>query len=172
MRPQPIAPQAAFDLMRDGAVLVDVREMSEREGGTIAGARHHPLSTLVPGEVTAAAGQAVIFHCRSGRRTTVNADNLRAATSAEAVFLLDGGIDAWEKSGLPVRKDKGRAIALQRQVMIAAGSLVLLGVALSVLAWGPFLAIAGLVGAGLLISGVTGSCTMARLLMLAPWNRI
>ncbi|MBW8880064.1 MAG: rhodanese family protein [Asticcacaulis sp.] len=172
MRPPSISPKAALDLMRDGALLVDIRETPERQGGIIAGARHHPLSTLVPDAVAAAPGQTVIFHCRSGRRTTMSADNLRAATSAEAVFLLDGGIDAWTKSGLPVSKDQGRPIALQRQVMIAAGALVLSGIALSVLAWGPFLAIAGFVGAGLLISGVTGSCTMARLLTLAPWNRI
>jgi hypothetical protein len=58
-----------------------------------------------------------------------------------------------------------------RQVQIAAGSLVLTGVLLGAIASPAFYAIAGFVGAGLTLAGVTGTCAMARLLRVMPWNR-
>ena len=58
-----------------------------------------------------------------------------------------------------------------RQVQIAAGSLVLLGVLLGFL-WRPeFYALSGFIGAGLLFAGITGWCGMAKLLVVMPWNR-
>jgi hypothetical protein len=56
-------------------------------------------------------------------------------------------------------------------VQIAAGSLVLLGIALAVLVSPWFSALAAFVGAGLIIAGITGFCGMAKLLLYMPWNR-
>ena len=42
------------------------------------------------------------------------------------VINVEGGTDAWAQSQLPVARGK-KAISLERQVRIAAGSLVLLG---------------------------------------------
>ena len=58
-----------------------------------------------------------------------------------------------------------------RQVQIAAGTLVLLGVILGYLINPAWYGLAGLVGAGLMFAGISGFCGMARLLFLAPWNR-
>ena len=44
------------------------------------------------------------------------------------VVNVEGGTRAWVEAGLPVRGKK--AISLERQVRIAAGSLVLIGVGL------------------------------------------
>ena len=57
-----------------------------------------------------------------------------------------------------------------RQVQIGAGSLVLIGVVLGALVLPGFYALSGVVGAGLLIAGVTGFCGMARVLGVMPWN--
>ena len=57
-----------------------------------------------------------------------------------------------------------------RQVQIAAGSLTLLG---AVMGYGinpGFYALSAAVGAGLLFAGITGNCTMARMLKQMPWN--
>jgi hypothetical protein len=59
-----------------------------------------------------------------------------------------------------------------RQVQIAAGSLILVGVVLGWLAHPGFYALSGFVGAGLLQAGVTGWCGMALLLKAMPWNQI
>lgn len=58
-----------------------------------------------------------------------------------------------------------------RQVQVAAGSLVLLGVFLGAYVSPGFYFLAGFVGAGLVFAGFSGFCGMARLLMRMPWNR-
>ena len=62
-------------------------------------------------------------------------------------------------------------ISLERQVRIAAGALVLVGLALGqwVHPWG--IALSGFVGAGLVFAGWTDTCGMGMLLAKAPWNR-
>ncbi len=62
-------------------------------------------------------------------------------------------------------------LPVMRQVQIAAGSLVVLGVALGVLASPWFLILPAFVGCGLVFAGATGWCGMARLLGAMPWNR-
>ena len=58
-----------------------------------------------------------------------------------------------------------------RQVQIAAGLLILAGVALGLVVAPAWFGLAGFVGAGLTFAGLTGWCGMARLLALLPWNR-
>ena len=53
--------------------------------------------------------------------------------------------------------------------LVAEGALGLGGVLGVALAVG--LRLAGFVGAGLLFASATGTCAMANLLRLAPWNR-
>jgi predicted branched-subunit amino acid permease len=60
---------------------------------------------------------------------------------------------------------------MMRQVQIAAGSLVVLGAVLGATVNPGFHALSGLVGAGLVFAGASGTCMMARLLAYAPWNR-
>ncbi|MBM5801390.1 MAG: DUF2892 domain-containing protein [Cyanobacteria bacterium K_DeepCast_35m_m2_023] len=59
-----------------------------------------------------------------------------------------------------------------RQVQIAAGSLVLLGVILSQVAAPGWIWLSAVVGAGLVFAGISGFCGMARLLAAMPWNRV
>ena len=86
-------------------------------------------------------------------------------------YILEGGLDAWRKAGLPVALDRSQPIEIMRQVQIAAGSLVLLGVVLGAFVAPGFYPLSGFVGAGLLFAGVSGFCGMARLLAVMPWNR-
>jgi len=58
-----------------------------------------------------------------------------------------------------------------RQVQLAAGALVLLGVLLGFLVAPAFFGISAFVGSGLMMAGATGWCGMARLLAHIPWNR-
>jgi rhodanese-related sulfurtransferase len=151
-----------------GAVLVDVREADEFAREHVPGAVNCPVSKL---DAFRAPAGPVVFHCRSGARTAAQAGRLAAAAHGEA-FILDGGLDAWKRAGLPVARDRRQPIELMRQVQIAAGSLVLAGVILGALVHPGFYGLAGFVGAGLVFAGVTGTCAMANLLRLAPWNRM
>lgn len=100
---RPITPEKAAELIRNGALLVDIREAEEREGGFIPAAHHAPLSALQPGSVPSE-DQPVIFHCRTGKRTAMKADELCASTTAAEVYVLDGGFDGWASLGLPTAK--------------------------------------------------------------------
>ena len=165
---QTIDAATARRLVTEGAVLVDVRESDERAREHIPGTRHEPLSALR--RVEAPGAKAVIFHCRSGARTGANAGRLGEAASCEA-YLLEGGLEAWKKAGLPVSTDRKQPIEIMRQVQIVAGSLVVLGVVLGLVLAPPFFAISAFVGAGLVFAGSTGWCGMAKLLAVMPWNR-
>ena len=168
----PLSPDAAARLLRQGATLVDVREPEEHARMRIPGAVSLPLSRLGAADAVLPAGRAVVFHCRSGARTAGHADALVASAAGAEAFVLSGGLDAWRQAGLPVAEDRRQPIELMRQVQIAAGGLVLLGMALGALVspWG--FVLAGGVGAGLVFAGVSGTCGMARLLRRMPWNRV
>ena len=166
-----ITPERAAELVRSGAVLLDIREADEHARERIPGARHHALSRIDQNTPIHAGDDVVIFHCRSGARTKGNAARLASAAPKCETYILDGGLDAWKKAGLPVALDRSQPIDIMRQVQIAAGSLVLLGVVLGATVAPVFYALSGFVGAGLLFAGVSGFCGMARLLAVMPWNR-
>ena len=78
---------------------------------------------------------------------------------------------AWERAGLPVKRSGVKALPLERQVRIAIGSLVVLGVVLGWLVHPAGYAMSALVGCGLIFAGVTDWCGMALLMAKMPWNR-
>ena len=169
------AVEALARLASGTAVLVDVREPLEHARERIAGAVSMPLSCLDP-EVLRSAFQAkgapaVIFYCQGGRRTAENAARLGHCGVARA-YLLEGGLNAWKEAGFATVIDHTRPIELQRQVQIAAGTLVLLGLALSQAISPWLLLIPTFVGSGLVFAGLSGWCGMAKLLAAMPWNRV
>lgn len=165
-----LSPQAAQALMNQGsALLVDIRPADEHAREHIAAAHSIPIDQL-PSAAPTLQGQDLIFHCRSGQRTRLNARALAACTSGQA-YVLEGGLDGWKQAGLPVRRDASRPLELQRQVQIAAGALVAVGTALGTAVSPWFYLLPGFVGCGLVFAGVTGFCGLARLLMKMPWNR-
>ncbi len=129
-----------------------------------------PLSQWERAHLTVDPDADVIFTCRTGMRTGGACDRLAARVAGEA-FVLDGGMAAWEKAGLPVETNPQAPLEIMRQVQIAAGSLVLAGVVLGFLVAPAWFGLSAFVGAGLTFAGITGFCGMARLLMLMPWNR-
>lgn len=166
------ATDAARLIREQGALLVDVREPDEHARAKIPGATNLPLSRLHEAELAVQDGKPVLFHCRSGARTAGNAAALasKAGETCQA-FIVEGGLDAWKAAGLPVAEDRRQPLELMRQVQISAGSLVVLGVALGAAVHPGFYALSGFVGAGLVFAGVTGTCGLARVLRMMPWNR-
>jgi rhodanese-related sulfurtransferase len=164
------AADAKLRLSAGRAVLVDIREADEFARRHVPGAISQPLSGWEAAHLAIAPDHDVIFTCRSGMRTAGACDRLAARVSGTA-FVLRGGVDAWEKAGLPLAVDAKAPMEIMRQVQIAAGSLVLMGVVLGFLVAPGWFGLSAFVGAGLTFAGATGFCGMARLLMLAPWNR-
>ena len=165
-----ISPSDAKALINQGAILIDIRDMDEHARERIPQARNMPLSKLCESSV-GKDQKAIVFHCKSGNRTRMNAALLAQAAQVDA-FILEGGIDAWKKAGLPVAQDRRHPIEIMRQVQITAGGLTLLGALLGFAINPAFYVLSGAIGAGLMFSGITGSCAMARILKIMPWNRI
>lgn len=155
---------------KEDCVLIDVREYPEYAAGRIAQARLIPL-----GELESRANQLdkqmpVYLVCRSGRRASQAQDKLLALGFRD-VHNVRGGMMAWQAAGLPIEVSQKAPWALERQVRLVAGSLVLLGTLLSLFITPAFIYLAMFVGAGLVFAAITDSCAMAMLLAKLPWNK-
>jgi rhodanese-related sulfurtransferase len=160
----------------DMPALLDVRTAAEYRAGHIPGSQLLPVGELRPEEVTrrfkhTAPGHQEILYitCQSGARARQAAERLQLAGFTN-LALVEGGIQGWEQSGLPVRRC-GSAISLERQVQIAVGSLLILKVVLGFSVHTLFFALAAAIGAGLIVAGVTRWCGMAQLIARMPWNQ-
>jgi len=155
---------------RDGALLVDVSTPAEFEELHIDCSILHPLSNLEPREIRRLAenkGSCVLI-CRSGKRAGQAAEKLKA-NGVTNLCILEGGIQAWETAGLPLTRGQ-KIMSLERQVRIAAGSLVLIGALLAFIVDPAWIALSGFVGAGLVFAGITDTCGMGMLIARMPWN--
>lgn len=156
-------------LERGECVLVDVREGVEWSQGHVDGCRHVPL-----GELGERCGELpedgrVVLMCASGKRSAKAADLLREQGHANVVEL-EGGMQSWESAGLEVVRPESAPWPLERQVRLAAGLLVVAGLAVG-LVWPPAVFLSWFVGAGLVFAALTDWCGMGLLLAKAPWNR-
>lgn len=81
--------------------LVDVRTLSERERGFIAGSKHIPI-----GEIEARLGEidknrTVVLYCAAGGRSHQALEILKAAGYRDVRHIADG-ISGWKAAGLPI----------------------------------------------------------------------
>jgi rhodanese-related sulfurtransferase len=113
-----ITPQRAMNLVEEGAVLIDIRESGEYARENIPGARHHALSQIDAAHPAREGDTVLIFHCKSGARTKMNAKRLAAGARHCQVYLLAGGIEAWKRAGLPTSAGGGEAGAASRPGLI------------------------------------------------------
>ncbi|RBA37324.1 sulfurtransferase [Dietzia maris] len=153
--------------------VIDVRSPAEYSSVHIRGSYNVPLPLLAEhGEEFASRlpGQVVLI-CQSGNRARQAGERLEAVgVHPDAVTVLDGGIAGYEAAGGEVLRGKG-AWAMDRQVRMVAGSLVLAGVTASKVLSPKFAYLAGAIGAGLTYSAASNSCAMAAGLAKMPWNR-
>jgi rhodanese-related sulfurtransferase len=153
--------------------LIDVRTPAEFDRVHAAGAVCIPLDRLSADALRRqikSQEEPVYLLCKSGMRAAQAQKRLIEAGYTRAICVA-GGTTAWEHAGLPVERGPTRVISLDRQVRIAAGTLVLLGVALGWLVHPVFLGLTAFVGAGLAFAGITDTCGMSLLLAKMPWNR-
>ena len=171
-----VPPQELAALLQQGRKirLIDVRTPAEYREIHAEGAELAPLDRLDPKGLVArlngSTTEPIYVICKSGSRARQACEQFLAAGIANIVSV-EGGTTAWEQAGLPVVRGK-KTMSLERQVRIAAGSLVLIGAVLG-LAFHPWwIGISAFVGTGLVFSGVTDTCGMGMLLARMPWNQV
>jgi rhodanese-related sulfurtransferase len=160
----------------DDLCIIDVRTAAEVRATSLPGALHLPLQEVTAEAVKQAIQQQgknpqkIFILCRSGRRAETAAQQLDGHID-QPIVVIEGGIQAVEKLQPEWVLTQGTAVSLERQVRIAAGSLILIGVILGFAVHSAWFALSGFVGAGLLFSGITDSCAMAMILARMPWNK-
>ena len=92
------------------------------------------------------------------------------AAGYESVVNLEGGTSAWQAAGLQVVEGK-KAMSLERQVRIAAGSLIVIGAAIGYFVHPGGYGLSAFVGAGLVFAGLTDTCAMGMMIAKMPWNQ-
>jgi len=175
-----ISPATLADLRRKGAAVtvIDVRTPAEFGEVHVDGAHNIPLDRLDARDIATLGGGGVplYFVCKSGTRSQKACEKLLAAGLTDVVSI-EGGTMACEAAGMPVVRGR-KVMSLERQVRIAAGSLVAIGAALA--AFGPEaplnwkaigVGLAGFIGCGLVFAGITDTCGMAMLIARMPWNQ-
>lgn len=101
-----VGPAEAVALVDAGAVLLDVRESAEWAAGHAPRARHIALGELPGRAAELPAGRPVVTVCRSGMRSSRAAALL--GRQGYEVSNLAGGMEAWQRAGLPVVAKGGR----------------------------------------------------------------
>ena len=166
-----VPPKSAFEQCRDGErVILDVRTGVEFSERYLINSKHLPLDQLKDSWSQLDPSKHHYLLCLSGRRAGKAAEIL-AANGFENLSIVDGGIDAWERSGLPVERPERKVLPLMRQVQLAIGVLALTGSLLAIFYNPLFAILPAILGAGLTLAGSTGWCGLALLLAKMPWNR-
>ena len=99
--------KSCIDSMKDGLIVLDVRERDAFETGHVPGARLLPRGQLElrVNEELIDPTKRILVYCEFGRISTLATATLRQMGFQGAV-ALDGGMKAWRESGYPVRAGK------------------------------------------------------------------
>lgn len=150
--------------------LVDVREQMEFAGGRVEGASLLPLGELEKRHTELDHSKPIYVMCRTGRRSGEAQKKLQALGFTNVINVM-GGFEAWKKEKLPVERDEHAPWSIERQVRFTAGSLVLIGILLSLFVHPYFIALSGLIGFGLAFTATIDWCGMGLLIAKMPWNK-
>jgi len=149
-------------------LLVDVRSASEFATGHIPGAVHMPLEQIESRVDDLNANLPIILICKGGQRARMAAALLEPCRPQAKV--LEGGTDAWRGAGHPIVASCNTRWSLERQARLGAGLLALTGTLLAVMISVRWAYLAGFIGLGLTLAGLTDFCPMGMLLSKMPWN--
>lgn len=158
-------------LKQEDAVLIDVREPMEYASGRINGSKLIPLGQIEDRVEEIDRQKDVYVLCRTGNRSG-KAQKKLEGLGFENVTNVTGGFESWKRADFPYDRDQKAPWDIERQVRFTAGLLVLTGFLLSVFVHPYLIGISVFVGAGLVFSALTNTCTMGLILMKLPWNRV
>jgi rhodanese-related sulfurtransferase len=96
-----VSPKVVSEALRNGAILIDVRQQSEYDEERIPGAVLIPLPSLPSRLDEIPADRDVYVHCHMGGRSARAVEYLRANGRPNS-YNVSGGLEAWEDAGLPV----------------------------------------------------------------------
>lgn len=105
-----VEPGQAIRLINDGAVLVDLRQPDAYRKGHIAGAANYPADRIeahvddIRKRVKKAQQQPVLIYCDTGMTSARPATLLVKEELGVDIVSLKGGVTAWQRENLPLKK--------------------------------------------------------------------
>lgn len=153
-----------------GGEVIDVREPAEYAAEKIKGSKNIPLSNLKEMKSEISKDKEIYLICRSGNRACGAAEQLQK-DGYKKIVVVEGGLEACKRAGIPVEAGPVTVWSLDRQVRFTAGAAVLAGLALAWLIHPAFITLSVFIASGLIFSAVTDTCGMAMMLAKMPWNR-
>lgn len=150
-------------------IFVDVRTAAEYKAEHIDKVINLPLDQIKKRVDELKPFKKIYLHCQSGARCHKAFEKIEQGLRP-SIMVFTGGIEAWKNANYPLVKNNP-VLPIMRQVMIAAGSLILGGLITFIFGYLVGLYLVAFVGCGLLFAGVTGWCGLAKFLGLMPWNR-
>lgn len=157
-------------------VIIDVREKDEFLAEHVEHAINVPLSafnTMAPGVLNQVKDRRLVFMCRTGIRAN-QALHLAKGLGYDDVHsyrVFDGGLLEWKKQGGEVKKGMKSPFNLMQQTQMTIGLMTFVFALLAILVNPNFSYLVLFVGAGLFYAGLTGTCAVATLIGMAPWNK-
>lgn len=164
-------PREVFDKLKSGEEiqLVDVREPDEYNAVKVDHSLHVPLSRLQQSALKLSKKKDTYLLCRSGKRAQSAAQRLQSL-GFDRLYIVKGGLDAWVRNDLPTEGTGLHVWPLERQVRFTAGFLILVGILLSYSLNANWILLSAIVALGMVVSAMSGTCGMANLLRMMPWN--
>lgn len=148
---------------------IDVRTPAEFRAVHAERAVNYPMESFDLEQFPLSKDEEIHVICQSGGRSMKVCQKLEAAGFTKIVNV-EGGTSAWQSAGLPVVEGK-KVMSLERQVRIAAGSLVVTGAVVGQFVHPVGYGLSAFIGAGLVFAGVTDTCGMGMMIAKMPWNR-
>jgi rhodanese-related sulfurtransferase len=146
---------------------IDVRDFDEFLSARLEQAQCVPQDRLLSEANKWSQSEQILLICTKGERSAESAKQLEQAGFTQ-IYMVEGGMDACKKARLDIIVER-KSIPMLRQVLMAAGIVLLIGLGLSLLnPW--FLIIPWFASVMLVMAGVTGFCPMMKFLKLMPWN--
>jgi len=128
--PLPLSPIDVHVLVGEGAMFVDIRSLGEIETtGTALYAEHLPLQALAPQDLPANFAVAIIFLGDADDDAVDQAAAQALDWGYASVYVVEGGLTAWQAAGLPVgplpdRSGQAAPIPVDEQPLVRARTVI------------------------------------------------
>lgn len=171
-----ISPDQACEwLLQQDATLLDVRDDASYHNAHIAGSSHLPARELSQ-DIPVFLHERVILACDNGKRSTQVYQQLHRRLSQQSdimvtLYVLEGGLAAWQENGLPVIHNSRRRFSLDRQLSILLGLSLIIGTLFSIMFFWLWLIVPFGIGGLLIYKGLTGAHQIYPWLLKMPWNQ-
>lgn len=159
--------------MTKKTIMIDVREPDEYLREHVEWAINIPMSTIEYGwteKFKTFADHQIIILCESGNRAEMCRQIIKHNCECD-VRVFEWGLVNWREQWKKTFWNSNGPIPMMRQVQIAAGSMVVIFTLLTFFVSPYFLLWTLFVWSGLTFAGISGTCLLAKIIGLLPYNK-